>query len=345
MDVIDLGSDTVTRPTERMLERMRNAELGDDGREGDPTVRALETLAAKRLGKEAGLFMPSGTMANLVSLLAHTGRGGEVLSDAGTHIFRSEMGGVAGLASLFHRAIPAKRGVMDLDALRENLRPALTPRSLFTALIVMETTHNDGGGAVLPLDYMAAVHRLANENGIPVHIDGARLFNAAVKLGVPVSAITAHGESACFCISKGLSAPVGSLLCGSTEFILRARAFRRMCGGNLRQAGVIAAAGIVSLEEMVDRLAEDHTRAKRLAEGLARVHPSLVDPALVETNIVRVDFEKSGRRAEDWVKALNERGIRAGAWSPWQIRLVTHRHVTDADVERVVGTMRELWGN
>ena len=345
MDVIDLGSDTVTRPTERMLERMRNAELGDDGREGDPTVRALETLAAKRLGKEAGLFMPSGTMANLVSLLAHTGRGGEVLSDAGTHIFRSEMGGVAGLASLFHRAIPAKRGVMDLDALRENLRPALTPRSLFTALIVMETTHNDGGGAVLPLDYMAAVHRLASENGIPVHIDGARLFNAAVKLGVPVSEITAHGESACFCISKGLSAPVGSLLCGSTEFILRARAFRRMCGGNLRQAGVIAAAGIVSLEEMVDRLAEDHTRAKRLAEGLARVHPSLVDPALVETNIVRVDFEKSGRRAEDWVKALNERGIRAGAWSPWQIRLVTHRHVTDADVERVVGTMRELWGN
>jgi len=345
MDVIDLGSDTVTRPTERMLERMRNAELGDDGREGDPTVRALETLAAKRLGKEAGLFMPSGTMANLVSLLAHTGRGGEVLSDAGTHIFRSEMGGVAGLASLFHRAIPAKRGVMDLDALRENLRPALTPRSLFTALIVMETTHNDGGGAVLPLDYMAAVHRLASENGIPVHIDGARLFNAAVKLGVPVSEITAHGESACFCISKGLSAPVGSLLCGSTEFILRARAFRRMCGGNLRQAGVIAAAGIVSLEEMVDRLAEDHARAKRLAEGLARVHPSLVDPALVETNIVRVDFEKSGRRAEDWVKALNERGIRAGAWSPWQIRLVTHRHVTDADVERVVGTMRELWGN
>ncbi|HTS93816.1 MAG TPA: GntG family PLP-dependent aldolase [Stellaceae bacterium] len=345
MDVIDLGSDTVTRPTERMLERMRNAELGDDGREGDPTVRALEALAAKRLGKEAGLFMPSGTMANLVAVLAHTGRGGEVLSDPGTHIFRSEMGGVAGLASLFHRAIPAKRGVMDLDALRETVRPALTPRSLFTALIVMETTHNDGGGAVLPLDYMAAVHRLARENGVPVHIDGARLFNAAVKLGVPVSEITAHGESACFCISKGLSAPVGSLLCGSTEFILRARAFRRMCGGNLRQAGVIAAAGIVSLEEMVDRLAEDHARAKHLAEGLARIHPSLVDPDSVETNIVRVDFAKSGRRAEEWVKALSDRGIRSGAWSTWQIRLVTHRHVTDADVERVVGTMRELWGN
>jgi len=335
----------VTRPTERMLERMRHAELGDDGREGDPTVRALEALAAKRLGKEAGLFLPSGTMANLVSLLTHTGRGGEVLSDPGTHIFRSEMGGVAGLASLFHRAIPARRGVMDLDALRENIRPALTPRSLGTALIVMETTHNDGGGAVLPLDYMAAVHRLARESGVPVHIDGARLFNAAVKLGVPVAEIAAHGESACFCISKGLSAPVGSLLCGSAEFILRARAFRRMCGGNLRQAGVIAAAGIVALEEMVDRLAEDHLRAKRLAEGLARIHPSLVDPASVETNIVRLDFEKSGRRADAWVKALNDRGIRSGVWSPWQIRLVTHRHVTDADVERVVGVVRELWGN
>ncbi|HVM80892.1 MAG TPA: GntG family PLP-dependent aldolase [Stellaceae bacterium] len=345
MDIIDLGSDTVTRPTERMLERMRHAELGDDGREGDPTVRALEALAAKRLGKEAGLFLPSGTMANLVSLLTHTGRGGEVLSDPGTHIFRSEMGGVAGLASLFHRAIPARRGVMDLDALRENIRPALTPRSLGTALIVMETTHNDGGGAVLPLDYMAAVHGLARENGIPVHIDGARLFNAAVKLGVPVAEVAQHGESACFCISKGLSAPVGSLLCGSAEFIQRARAFRRMCGGNLRQAGVIAAAGIVSLEEMVERLAEDHARAKRLAEGIARIHPSLVDPASVETNIVRLDFEKSGRRADTWVKALNDRGIRSGVWSPWQIRLVTHRHVTDADVERVVGVVRELWGN
>ena len=345
MDTIDLGSDTVTRPTERMLERMRHAELGDAGRERDPTVRALEALAAKRLGKEAGLFLPSGTMANLVSLLAHTGRGGEVLSDPGTHIFRSEMGGVAGLASLFHRAIPARRGVMDLDVLRETIRPALTPRSLFTALIVMETTHNDGGGAVLPLDYMAAVHRLARENGVPVHIDGARLFNAAVKLGVPVAEIAAHGESACFCISKGLSAPVGSLLCGSTEFILRARAFRRMCGGNLRQAGVIAAAGIVALEEMVDRLAEDHARAQRLAEGLARIDPSLVDPALVETNIVRVNFSKSRRHADEWVKALNERGIRAGAWNPREIRLVTHRHVTEADVDRVVGAIRELWGN
>jgi threonine aldolase len=343
MNAIDLGSDTVTRPTEKMFERMRHAELGDDGREGDPTVRALETLAAKTLGKQAAVFVPSGTMANLVSLLAHTGRGGEVLSDPGTHIYRSEMGGIAGLASLFHRTIPARRGAMDLDALREAIKPALTPRSLGTALIVMETTHNDAGGAVLPLSYMEAVHGMAQDSGIPVHIDGARIFNAAVALGMPASAVAVHGESVSFCISKGLSAPVGSLLCGSDDFITRARAFRRMVGGNLRQAGVIAAAGIVSLEEMIDRLAEDNARAKRLAEALAKVHGSLVDPAAVETNIVRLDFTKSGRRADQWADALKGKGVLAGVWSPWQLRMVTHRHITDADVDRVVAAVKELW--
>lgn len=343
VNAIDFGSDTVTRPTERMLERMRHAELGDDGREGDPTVRKLEALAASVLGKEAGLFVPSGTMANLVSLLAHTGRGGEVLSDSGTHIYRSEMGGIAGLASLFHRTIPSRRGQMELEALREAIKPALTPRSLGTALIVMETTHNDAGGAVLPLAYMAAVHGMAEDAGVPVHIDGARVFNAAVALGVPASAIAAHGESIGFCISKGLSAPVGSVLCGSAAFITRARAFRRMVGGNLRQAGVIAAAGIVALEEMVDRLAEDHARAKRLAEGLARIDSSLVDPALVETNIVRLDFAKSGRRADAWVEALKSKGVLAGVWSPWQIRMVTHRHIADADIDRAIAAVKELW--
>ncbi len=343
MNSIDLGSDTVTKPTEKMLERMRHTELGDDGREGDPTIRALEVLAAKILGKEAAVFVPSGTMANLVALLAHTGRGTELLGDAGSHVFRSEMGGVAGLASLFHRTIPAHRGAMDLDALREAIRPALTPRGLGTGLILMETTHNDAGGTVLPLDHMAAVHGLAADHGIPVHIDGARVFNAAVALGVPVAKVAAHGESISFCISKGLSAPVGSLLCGSAAFITRARAFRRMVGGNLRQGGVIAAAGIVALEEMVDRLAEDHARAKRLADGLAKVHASLLDPTLVETNIVRLDFTGSGRRAEPWVEALKTKGVVAGVWSPWQIRMVTHRHITDADVERVVGAVKELW--
>jgi threonine aldolase len=343
MNSIDLGSDTVTRPTEKMLERMRHAELGDDGREGDPTVRKLEALAAERLGKEAGLFVPSGTMANLISLLAHTGRGGEVLSDSGTHIYRSEMGGIAGLASLFHRTIPSRRGQMDLEALREAIKPALTPRSLGTALVVMETTHNDAGGAVLPLAHMAAVHGMAQDAGVPVHIDGARVFNAAVALGVPASAIAAHGESLGFCISKGLSAPVGSVLCGSGTFIARARAFRRMVGGNLRQAGVIAAAGIVALEEMVDRLAEDHARAKRFAEGLTAVHPSLVDPSVVETNIVRLDVAKSGRRADVWVDALKGKGVLAGVWSPWQIRMVTHRHITDDDVDRVIAAVKELW--
>jgi threonine aldolase len=343
MNAIDFGSDTVTRPTEKMLERMRHAELGDDGREGDPTVRALEVLAAKTLGKEAAVFVSSGTMANLVSLLTHVSRGTELLSDAGTHIFRSEMGGIANLAGIFHRTIPAKRGQMDLDALKEAIKPALTPRALGTGLIVMETTHNDAGGAVLPLDYMAAVHKMAREAGIPVHIDGARVFNAAVALGVPSATVAGHGESISFCISKGLSAPVGSLLCGSAAFITRARAFRRMVGGNLRQAGVIAAAGIVALEEMIDRLAEDHRRAKRLAQGMAEIDSSLVDPAAVETNIVRLDFSKTGKRAEHWVEVLKGKGVIAGGWSPWQIRLVTHRHISDADVDRAVEAMRNLW--
>jgi threonine aldolase len=208
----------------------------------------------------------------------------------------------------------------------------------------METTHNDAGGAVLPLSYMAAVHGMAQDAGVPVHIDGARVFNAAVKLGVPASEIAQHGESLGFCISKGLSAPVGSVLCGTSAFIVRARAFRRMVGGNLRQGGVIAAAGIVALDEMVDRLAEDHARAKRLAEALAAIDPSLVDPTVVETNIVRIDFTKSGRRADAWVEALKGKGILAGVWSPWQIRMVTHRHITDADIERVVAAVKELWG-
>lgn len=343
MPAIDLRSDTVTKPTERMLERMRHAELGDDGREGDPTVRALEALAAKTLGKEAALFVPSGTMGNLVALLSHTGRGGEVLGDAGAHILRSEMGGIAALASLFHRTIPARRGAVDLDALRAAINPTVTPHRLGTALILMETTHNDAGGAVLPLDHMAAVYEMARDHGVPVHTDGARIFNAAVALGVPAAAIAAKSDSVNFCISKGLSAPVGSLLTGTAGFIERARTFRRMVGGNMRQSGVVAAAGIVALEEMVERLAEDHRTAKRLAEGLARIDPSLVDPAQVETNIVRLDLAKSGRRAEHFVAGLRESGVLAGAWSPGQIRMVTHRHIGDGEVERAVAAFRELW--
>lgn len=341
--MIDLRSDTVTQPTEEMLEAMRRAELGDDSRDGDPTVGRLEALAASRVGKDAGMFVPSGTMGNLVALLAHTGRGGEVLLEDGSHILKSEMGGIAHVAGLFHRAIRGRRGAMDVDLLAETINAQMKPNKLATALIEMETTHNGAGGTVLPLDHMAAVHALGRRHGIPVHTDGARLFNAAVALGVPAERICRHSDSITFCISKGLSAPIGSLLCGSSAFIARARGFRRMLGGNLRQAGMLAAAGIVALDSMVERLADDHRTAKQLAEGLHRIAPDLVAPEAIETNIVRVDVAASGMSAEDWSTALRTRGVRVSPGGKTQLRFVTHRHITAAGIETTVQAFRELW--
>lgn len=343
MSIIDLRSDTITLPTDRMLDAMRNAELGDDSRDGDPTVRKLEALAAKRMGKAAACFMPSGTMTNLVAILAHTGRGGEVLLEAQSHIARVEMGGVGNIAGLFHRALPGKRGAMDLDALKDTISPGLGPNRLATGLISMETTHNGAGGAVLPLDYMASVRVLAAEHGVPVHIDGARIFNAAIALGVPAERVAAHGDSVTFCVSKGLSAPIGSVLCGSEAFVTRARAFRRMVGGNLRQAGVVAAAGIVALEEMVDRLADDHKMAKRLAEGLHAIDETLANPADVETNIVNMDVTASGRKAAEWVSALKAKGIALAASRPTLIRLVTHRHIGAPEVAQALEAFGSTW--
>jgi threonine aldolase len=342
VNTIDLRSDTVTLPTERMHEAMSNAALGDDSRDGDPTVRRLEALAAARTGKEAALFLPSGTMANLVALLAHTGRGGEVLVSFGSHISRTEMGGVAALASLFHRELPAPRGAIDLDALRAALNPSLAHNKLATSLVCVETSHNDAGGAVPSLEHMAELKALAHGSGAPVHIDGARLFNAAAALGVKASEIAAQGDTVCFCVSKGLSAPIGSLLCGSSAFIARARAFRRMVGGNLRQAGVVAAAGIVALEEMVERLAEDNRLAKLMAGELHNLDPSLVEPETVETNIVNVDVTASRHPASDWVAALKQHGVLVGPTKPWRLRILTHRHVGEAEARDAVAAFRKV---
>jgi threonine aldolase len=334
--MIDLRSDTVTLPTEEMREAMRRAELGDDSREGDPTVRRLEAAAAAITGKEAALFVASGTMSNLVALLAHTGRGGEVLLDGDCHIMRSEMGGIASLAGLFYRPIASMRGAPDLAEIDEHLSERLAPNRLATALVCVETTHNSAGGAALPLDYLARLRALTAGKNVPVHIDGARLFNAAVAQNVPAAEIARHGDSVGFCVSKGLSAPFGSVLCGSAAFIERARAFRRMVGGGMRQAGVVAAAGIIGLERMIDRLAEDHRRAKRLAEGLHALDPRLADPLLVDTNIVMVEIGHTGTDAKSWMAALEKAGLRCGAWSRKSIRLVTHRHIDDAAVDQAL---------
>jgi threonine aldolase len=340
--VIDLRSDTVTEPTEAMLDAMRSATFGDDSRDGDPTVRRLEALAAERAGTEAAAFVPSGTMANLVALLTHAERGGEVVLEQGSHTLSSELGGVAAIAGLFYRPVPGRRGAMDLDRLGETVRTGTRLR-MGTALIWLETTHNGAGGAVLPLEHLAAVQALAAERGLPVHIDGSRIFNAAIALGVGVPEIARHADSVAFCLSKGLSAPVGSLLCGSSPFIERARAFRRMVGGNMRQSGPLAAAGIVALETMVDRLAEDHTTARCLARGLHDVQPTSIDPATIETNIVRVSVRGSGRTAAAIAEDMDRRGVRVSASAADQLRFVTHRHIADADVDQAIAAFAEAW--
>ncbi len=340
--MIDLRSDTITRPTEAMLESMREASYGDDSRDGDETVIKLEALASERTGKEAGAFMPSGTMTNLVAVLAHAQRGGEVLLEASAHILVSELGGIAGLAGLFHRSIPGTRGAMNIDALREKIRP-MTRNNLGTALVCMETTHNQAGGAVLPLAHMKAVYELAHENNVSVHTDGARLFNAAVALGVEAKQVAQYTDSIGFCVSKGLSAPIGSVLCGSAAFIERARTFRRMVGGNMRQAGPLAAAGILALNTMVDRLKEDHASAKRLAEGLHHIDASLVDPHDVETNLVRVDLIASKRNAAQWSADLERKGVRVSPASATTLRFVTQRHVGHADVDAAIAAVASLW--
>jgi threonine aldolase len=339
---IDLRSDTVTRPTEAMQDAMREASFGDDSRDGDETVRALEALAAERMGKEAAAFMPSGTMTNLVAVLAHTERGGEVLLDAGAHILNSELGGIASVAGAFYKGIPGHRGAMDLDHLADAARKP--GREAFgTALVAMETSHNRAGGAVLPLAHMAAVYRMASARGVPVHTDGARIFNAATALGTDARALAAHTDSICFCVSKGLSAPVGSLLCGSAVFIDRARAFRRMVGGNMRQSGPLAAAGIVALDTMVARLREDHATAQRLAHGFAAIDPRLVDPTEVETNIVKLELPRARGTAAQWSAALSDAGVRVNPCERHALRFVTHRHILEADVDETLSVFGTLW--
>ena len=340
--MIDLRSDTVTQPTEAMLDAMQSATFGDDSRDGDATVMKLEALAAEKTGKEAAAFMPSGSMSNLVAMLAHGGRGGEVLVEEGSHTLNAELGGISGVAGLFYRGIPGDRGAMDLDLLREAVRPT-TRNQMGTALIWMENTHNRAGGAVLPLTHMQAVCGLARENSVPVHLDGARIFNAAAALGTTAKNVAQYADSISFCVSKGLSAPVGSVLCGGAKFIERARAFRRMVGGNMRQAGPIAAAGIVALENMVERLPEDHRTAKRLAAGLHKIDASIVDPATVETNLVRASVRASGLKAADWSAEMKQRGVLVSPCAMWDLRFVTHRHIGDAEVDHALSAFAETW--
>lgn len=347
MDKLDFRSDTVTWPTPAMYAAMQAAPLGDDVYGEDPTVNRLEALAAARTGKEAGLFVASGTMGNLVSLLAHAGRGDEAIVGEANHTYCWEAGGMAVLGGIVPRVLPMDElGRMDLTAVEQSIRPD-NPHLPRSRLILLESTVGGRWGAPLPLDYMAAVRALADRHGLAVHLDGARLFNAAVALGVSAEAIAAYADSVSICLSKGLCAPVGSVVCGSADFIHRARRARKLVGGGMRQAGVLAAAGIVALEQMVDRLAEDHANARRLAAGLAslpgiqiavdRVFTNMVffalDPALPLTAAQVAD--RLAREHNVWVDAASSGDSRS-------FRAVTHYWVGPAAVDALVDGLRQI---
>ncbi|MEW6274081.1 MAG: low-specificity L-threonine aldolase [Bacillota bacterium] len=339
--MIDLRSDTVTQPTAEMRRAMAEALVGDDVYGEDPTVNRLEALGARMVGKEAALFVASGTMGNLVALLTHTRPGEEIIVGAQAHIYYYEAGGLARLAGVLPRLADDRDGMITAAAVKELLRP---PNIHFppTRLICLENTHNRGGGTILPAEQMRAVYELAKESGLAVHLDGARIFNAAVAAGRPVEEFARYADSVMFCLSKGLSAPAGSLLAGTREFCDRARRARKLVGGGMRQAGVLAAAGIVALEQMVDRLAEDHANARYLAEGLAALPGIELDPARVQTNIVVFHLRAPGLTADEFLARLKERGILAVSMSPACVRMVTHRHISRKDVEKTLAAVEEV---
>jgi len=340
MPFIDLRSDTVTHPTPAMREAMYRAEVGDDVFGEDPTVRRLEEMAAEWMGKEAALFVASGTMGNLVALLTHCGRGDEVILGDHSHTFIYEQGGMAALGGITPRPIPNQPdGTLRLEDIRAAIRSENVhyPR---TRLVCLENTHNLCDGAPLTAEYTAAVARLAHSCGLRVHLDGARIFNAAAALNCDVRDLVREVDSVMFCLSKGLCAPVGSVLCGSADFIYEARRARKVVGGGMRQAGVLAAAGIVALEQMTGRLAEDHARARRLAEGLARIPGVQVGP--VYTNIFYFWLDGVPLAPQEFLHRLREQGVLVLGREDGRFRAVTHYWITDEDIEATLRAVRAV---
>ena len=342
MDYIDLRSDTVTKPTPEMREAMAEAEVGDDVYGDDPTVNQLQEKAADMLGKEAALFVPSGTMGNLLALLVHCSRGEEVIVGDKSHIYVNEAGGMAALGGVYpHPISNQKDGTLRLDDIRASIQPDDSHRTI-TRLICLENTQNICGGVPLSVEYTAQVGQIASEHGLKFHIDGARIFNAAAALDVDVKQLVAPADSVMFCLSKGLVAPVGSMLVGSQEFIARAHRLRKMLGGGMRQVGVVAAAGLVSLETMTGRLKQDHARAEILFEGLKQV-PGLRLEAVPSSNMVYFDLEDQIKLTENQIIAeMKKHGVLVDWSAPRQFRLVTHYWVDDAGVEKTVKAFREV---
>lgn len=335
MNIIDLRSDTVTHPTPEMRQAMAQAEVGDDVYGEDPTINRLEALAAEKLGKEAGLFIPSGTMGNLAAMLAHCNRGDEVILGKKSHTYLYEAGGVSALGSVHSCQVPNQEdGTMLLEDMRAAIRSDDVHQPV-TRLICLENTHNRCGGVALGVEYIQAVGKLAQRHGLALHIDGARIFNAAVALGVNARELVEPADSVTFCLSKALCAPVGSVLCGSEPFIKQARRIRKQLGGGMRQAGVLAAAGILALETMVERLGEDHVRARKLAAGLKDTPGLALDPGTPYTNMVFMNLAESiPLTAAQIGQRLADRGVLAGIAGKRRFRLVTHYWIDDEAVER-----------
>jgi len=342
MKTIDLRSDTVTLPTPAMREAIYRAELGDDVFGEDPTTNRLEKLAAERMGKEAALLVASGTMGNLVCLLTHCGRGDEVILGDQSHTFLYEAGGMSALGGIHpHTVANQPDGTMRLEDIEAAIRgdDVHFPR---TRLICLENTHNRCNGSALTPQCTDAVAALAKSRGLAVHLDGARIFNAAVALGVDVKELTRSVDSLSFCLSKGLSAPIGSVVCASKKFIAQARRIRKVLGGGMRQSGIIAAAGIVALEQMVERIAEDHKNARRLAEGIARIKGLSIDLAKTQTNIVYFQLTSERLTAEKLVTGLTKKGIRLLSVGPRRLRAVTHYGITAEDIDLTLTALREV---
>jgi threonine aldolase len=342
MNIIDLRSDTVTRPTPEMRAAMARAEVGDDVYGEDPTINQLQELAAHMLGKEAGLFVPSGTMGNLIAVLTHCNRGDEIILGHLSHIFYFEAGGVSALGGVHSRQLTNQPdGTLELDAIEAAIR-AEDDHFPTTRLIALENTHNRCGGVVLDVEYTQAVGELAHSRGLALHLDGARIFNASAALDVSAHKLAEPADSVTFCLSKGLCAPVGSVLCGSQDFIRRAHRIRKQLGGGMRQAGILAAAGIVALETMVDRLKEDHQRASQLARGLGKIPAIQIEPGSPNTNMVFVSLDEGlSLTAPQLAERLLTNGIKVSPIGLRRFRLVTHYWIDAPAVDQVVQAFGE----
>ncbi len=342
MNWIDLRSDTVTQPTKAMREAMSNAEVGDDVFGEDPTVNKLQEMAAEKMGKEAGLYVPSGTMGNLAAILAHCGRGDEAIMGNKAHTFLFEAGGISALGGVHSYQVPNQAdGTLKLEDIKAAIRSKDAHQPI-SRLVILENTQNRCGGQVLTAEYTHAVGDLAHENGLLFHLDGARVFNAAVALGISAKELAAPADSVTFCLSKGLCAPVGSVLCGSREFITKAHRIRKQLGGGMRQAGILAAAGIVALDTMVDRLADDHKRARYLAQGLSFLPWITLEEGTPHTNMVVLflaeGFKANGKQVAE---ELAKRNVRVSPSGTGRFRLVTHYWIDDEAVDKVILAFQE----